>query len=139
MSIDGRFTKGEPLRVTSVNTIRLPSQRAKHQLTVDFQGNTTVQKLESRWHNLASVRVLIVDEASGNRESPLPLKAFFRFALPAQPVDATPSNALIRQSFSGRSDRFGCARSNPSQGSVPADLTLASDLAFVFKGKSGPT
>src|SRR4030095_1947767 len=32
----------------------------------------------------------------------------------------------------GRSDLFGCARSKPSQGSVPADLTLASDLAFVF-------
>src|SRR5712664_3441089 len=55
-----------------------------------------------------------------------------RFALPAQPVDATPSNALIRQCFPGRSDLFGCTRSKPSQGSVPADLTLASDLAFVF-------
>src|SRR5258705_8990070 len=55
-----------------------------------------------------------------------------RFALPAQPVDATPSNALIRQCFPGRSDLFGCPRSKPSQGSVPADLTLASDLAFVF-------
>src|SRR5882672_483558 len=52
--------------------------------------------------------------------------------LPAQPVDATPSNALIRQCFPGRSDLFGCPRSKPSQGSVPADLTLASDLAFVF-------
>src|SRR5713226_1210050 len=55
-----------------------------------------------------------------------------RLTLPAQPVDATPSNALIRQCFPGRSDLFGCARSKPSQGSVPADLTLASDLAFVF-------
>src|SRR6267142_4034059 len=52
--------------------------------------------------------------------------------VPAQPVDATPSNALIRQCFPGRSDLFGCPRSKPSQGSVPADLTLASDLAFVF-------
>src|SRR6266566_6627826 len=52
--------------------------------------------------------------------------------LPAQRVDATPSNALIRQYFPGRSDLFGCPRSKPSQGSVPADLTLASDLAFVF-------
>src|SRR6267142_1200014 len=57
---------------------------------------------------------------------------FFRLRLPAQPVDATPSNALIRQCFPGRSDLFGCPRSKPSQGSVPADLTLASDLAFVF-------
>src|SRR5258708_15604695 len=55
-----------------------------------------------------------------------------RFALPAQMVDATPSNALIRQYFPGRSDLFGCPRSKPSQGSVPADLTLTNDLAFVF-------
>src|SRR6266404_7811434 len=55
-----------------------------------------------------------------------------RLTLPAQPVDATPSNALIRQCFRGRSDLFGCPRSKPSQGSVPADLTLACDLAFVF-------
>jgi hypothetical protein len=27
---------------------------------------------------------------------------------------------------------FGCTRSKPSQGSVPADPILASDLAFVF-------
>src|SRR5207244_10001895 len=52
--------------------------------------------------------------------------------LPAQRVDATPSNALIRQYFPGRSDLFDRPRSKPSQGSVPADLTLASDLAFVF-------
>jgi hypothetical protein len=38
----------------------------------------------------------------------------------------------IGQCFPGRSDQFGCARSKPSQGSVPADLTLASDLTFVF-------
>jgi hypothetical protein len=31
-----------------------------------------------------------------------------------------------------RTHLFGCTRSKPSQGSVPADLTLASDLAFVF-------
>jgi hypothetical protein len=39
---------------------------------------------------------------------------------------------LIRQCFPRRSDLFGWTRSKPSQGSVPADLTLASDLAFVF-------
>jgi len=55
-----------------------------------------------------------------------------RLTLPAQAVDATPSNTLIRQGFPGRSNLFGCPRSKPSQGSVPADLTLASDLAFVF-------
>jgi hypothetical protein len=58
--------------------------------------------------------------------------ALVRFAVPAQPVDATPSNALIRQCFPRRSVLFCWTRSKPSQGSVPADLTLASDLAFVF-------
>ena len=52
--------------------------------------------------------------------------------MPVQTVDATPSNALIRQCFPGRSDLLGYARSKPSQGSVPGDLTLAGDLAFVF-------
>src|SRR6266704_1450153 len=43
--------------------------------------------------------------------------------LPAQPVDATPSKQLIRRYFRWRTDLFGCTRSKPSQGSVPADLT----------------
>lgn len=51
----------------------------------------------------------------------------------SSPVDATPCNALIRQCFPRRSDLFGRTWSKPCQGSVPADLTLASDLAFVFK------
>src|SRR6267142_1988647 len=68
----------------------------------------------------------------GNRRSGIAPKPHVRLGVPAQPVDATPSNALIRQCFPGRSDLFGCPRSKPSQGSVPADLTLASDLAFVF-------
>ena len=45
-------------------------------------------------------------------------------------VDATPSNALIRHCFPGRSDLFGCSRSKPSQGSVPFDSMLANNLAF---------
>jgi len=45
-----------------------------------------------------------------------------RFALPAQPVDATPSIALIRECFPWRTNLFGRARSKPSQGSVAADL-----------------
>ena len=52
--------------------------------------------------------------------------------LPAQPVDATPSNAFIRPYFPGRIGLFGCPRSKPSRW-CPADLTVASDLAFVFK------
>jgi hypothetical protein len=55
-----------------------------------------------------------------------------RLALPVQTVDATPSIALIRQCLPGRSGLFGCPRSKPSQGSVPADLTLTNDLTFVF-------
>ena len=58
-----------------------------------------------------------------------------RKTVPVQPVDATPSNALIRQCFLRRSDLFGRPRSKPSQGSVPADLTLASGLAFVFNAR----
>jgi hypothetical protein len=46
-----------------------------------------------------------------------------RLAVPVQTVDATPSNQLIRQYFPRRTDLFGCTRSKPSQGSVPADLT----------------
>jgi hypothetical protein len=33
---------------------------------------------------------------------------------------------------------FGCARLKPSQGSVPAGLTLASDSSFCFQCKEGP-
>jgi hypothetical protein len=55
--------------------------------------------------------------------------------MPAQTVDATPSNQGIRQCFPGRSDLFGCPWSKPSRGSVPGDLTLASDLAFVFNAR----
>ena len=39
--------------------------------------------------------------------------ALVRFQLPDQPVDATPSSALIRQCFPGRSNLFGCTRSKP--------------------------
>jgi len=37
-----------------------------------------------------------------------------RIRLPAQPVDATPSSALIRQCFPGESGLFGCTRSKLS-------------------------
>jgi hypothetical protein len=52
--------------------------------------------------------------------------------VPVQPVDATPSNALIRRNFAGRTHLFDCTRSNPNQGSVLVDLTLAGDFVFVF-------
>jgi hypothetical protein len=43
----------------------------------------------------------------------------FRFPVPVQTVDATPSNALIRERFPGRTLLFGRTQSKPSQGSVP--------------------
>jgi hypothetical protein len=49
--------------------------------------------------------------------------AVVAIALPAQTVDATPSNQLIRQYFPWGTDPFSCTRSKPSQGSVPADST----------------
>ena len=61
----------------------------------------------------------------------------FRFPLPAQTVDATPFNAFIRQCFPGRTHLFGCTRAKPSQRSVPADLTLASDFSLCFQCKMG--
>jgi hypothetical protein len=39
--------------------------------------------------------------------------------VPVQTVDATPSNALIRERFPGRTLLFGRTQSKPSQGSVP--------------------
>ena len=64
-----------------------------------------------------------------------PLIGLFRLRLPAQPVDATPSNQLIRQYFPWRTDLFGCTRSKPSQGSVPTDLTSRAILALVFSAR----
>src|SRR5580704_17242725 len=55
--------------------------------------------------------------------------------VPAQPVAATPSNALIWQCFLGRTHLFGSTRSKPSQGSVPADLTWPAILALVFNAR----
>ena len=55
--------------------------------------------------------------------------------MPAQPVDATPSSQLIRHYFPCRIDLFGCTRSKPSQGSVPADLNQRAILAFVFNAR----
>jgi hypothetical protein len=43
--------------------------------------------------------------------------------VPAQTVDATPSNQLIRQYFPLKTDLSGCTWSKPSQDSVPSDLT----------------
>ena len=74
------------------------------------------------------IRTLNPGRVTSNSEA-IPLAWF---VVPAQPVDATPSNTLIRQCFPGRGDLFGCPRSKPSQGSVPADLTLTNDLTFVF-------
>src|SRR6266849_9783474 len=52
--------------------------------------------------------------------------------MPAQPVDATPSSALIRQCFRGRTFCLAVLGQNLARAAFPVDLTLASDLAFVF-------
>src|SRR5580692_10327290 len=57
--------------------------------------------------------------------------------MPAQPVDATPSSALIRQCFHRENHLFGCTRSKPSQGSVPTGVALASDFSFCFQCEVG--
>jgi hypothetical protein len=87
---------------------------------------------EAAGRSLPSCRLLRTYRRTRLSRQTAHVEASVRFGLPAQPVDATPSNALIRQCFPRRSDLFGCTRSKPSQGSVPADLTLASDLSFVF-------
>jgi hypothetical protein len=86
-------------------------------------------RAENDWGRSGSEQILETVKGRRRKECANPL---YRLGLPAQPVDATPSNALIRQCFPGRSDLLGCTRSKPSQGGVPADLTLESDLAFVF-------
>jgi hypothetical protein len=53
----------------------------------------------------------------------------------AQPVDATPSNALIRQCFLGRTDLFDTLGENLARDSVPADLIRQAFLAFVFNAR----
>jgi hypothetical protein len=46
---------------------------------------------------------------------------------------------LIQRCFPRRSDLFGCPRSKPSQGGVPADLAERAFLGFVFNCKAGPS
>jgi hypothetical protein len=54
-----------------------------------------------------------------------------RETVPAQPVDATPSNQLICQHFSSRVDLYGRTQSEPKQGSVPFESTLANEITLV--------
>src|SRR6266850_8109987 len=63
--------------------------------------------------------------------------ALVRFSVPAQPVDATPSNQLIRQYFplENRSVRLYSIR--PSQGGVSFESTLANDFWAVEAPLSG--
>jgi hypothetical protein len=60
-----------------------------------------------------------------------------RLIVPAQPVDATPSTALVRHCVRGGNHPLGCIRLRLSQGSVPAGLTLASDFSSCFQSKVG--
>src|SRR5579864_9365346 len=51
--------------------------------------------------------------------------------VPAQPVDATPSNRLIRQYFPSRIDLYGSTQSEPKQGSVLFESMLANEISLV--------
>jgi hypothetical protein len=50
--------------------------------------------------------------------------------VPAQTVDATPLNQLIRQGFSLESSSSGLCLFRPSQGSVFPELTLTNEFRF---------
>jgi hypothetical protein len=56
--------------------------------------------------------------------------------LSAQPVDATPSNHLIRHYFPWRTDLFGFTRSKPSRGNVP--VSAGAKIPIVPVEKSPP-
>jgi hypothetical protein len=51
--------------------------------------------------------------------------------VPVQTVDATPSNQLIRQYFPRRIVLCGKTQSEPKQGSVLFESTLANEIGFV--------
>jgi hypothetical protein len=59
-------------------------------------------------------------------------RAEHREILPAHPVDATPSNQLIHKCSPEESMCLADV-AKPSQGKVPADLTLASAFSFCFQ------
>ena len=51
--------------------------------------------------------------------------------MPAQPVDATLAKQLIRQYFPSRIYLYGSTQSEPKQGSVPFESTLANEISLV--------
>jgi hypothetical protein len=62
---------------------------------------------------------------------PKPAISLVRLALPAQPIDATPSNPLIGQHFPLRIGPYGKTQSEPKQGSVLFDSTLANETSLI--------
>jgi hypothetical protein len=54
-----------------------------------------------------------------------------RVVVPVQTVDATPSNQLIRQYFPRTIVLCGKTQSEPKQGSVLFESTLANEIGFV--------
>jgi|HubBroStandDraft_4_1064222.scaffolds.fasta_scaffold04372_7 hypothetical protein len=50
---------------------------------------------------------------------------------PAQPVDATPLNRLIRRYFLWRTNLASCTHIKPKQGGVLFDLTLSDEFSLV--------
>jgi hypothetical protein len=93
----------------------------------------STQQLPFLWHR-ANKTPEFHQSTPGNREFAFGRDAIFRVRLPVQTVDATPSKTLLRQHFPGGMDLFAWSRSKPSQGSVPADLNLASDFSFCYHG-----
>jgi hypothetical protein len=51
--------------------------------------------------------------------------------VPAQPVDATPSDQLIRQCFPKRIDLYGGTQSEPTQGFVLFELGATNEIGLV--------
>src|SRR6266704_6176150 len=66
---------------------------------------------------------------SQRRKLSIRLCVAFRFMLPVQPVGATPSDQLIRQWFPIENPTVRLDSIRPSQGGVPFESTLATDLS----------
>jgi len=67
---------------------------------------------------------------TNSRSPALPKVNVVRMTVPPQPVDATPSNALIRHCFPGRSALFGCPRSN-----IKPTLRLKGEGAWCYSAQ----
>ena len=124
-----RFRKSSPDKQNTINPaahlLRFQTNNADKLFSRSSQQTLTFRSLTIYLRNTSDKSRAILTPGS-SQHSP------DAWLVPAQPVDATPSNALIRLCFPGGSDLFGYTRPKPGQRSVPACLTQTSDLAFVF-------